>query len=126
MADQLLTAAQAERGSIDIELARAIAEGMASRRLSWGWPRQTILECNEGGPTPCRRGFYLMKAGGIAIAPFPFTCFGEMSGRGGLYAISQLLRTIDLRPTPNTATHRPAWARLKSWKSCCRWTAGGR
>lgn len=115
MPDQLLTAAQAELGSIDIELAHEIASAMIARRVDRGWSRQTILASIEFGHTPCRRSFYMMKAGGIAIGPFAFTCFSEISGRGGLFSIRDLLPPLSARTYAGVEELQPFRVGDKVW-----------
>lgn len=115
MADQLLTAAQGERGSIDIELAHEIASAMIARRVDRGWSRQTILASIEFGHTPCRRGFYMMKAGGIAIGPFALTCFSEISGRGACFSIRDLLPPLPDRTHEGVEELQPFEVGDKVW-----------
>ncbi|WP_313203702.1 hypothetical protein [Stenotrophomonas sp.] len=96
--------------------AREIAAAMIARRVARGWSRQTILRCSfECGSTACRRGFYVIRSGGIAVAPFPFTCFSEVNGRGGIFSIRDLLPPLSDHTHAGTEELQPFQAGDKVW-----------
>lgn len=116
MTDQLLIAAQREgKGVIDQDLAFKIADGIVSRRLVKGWSRQAILSSIEGGPSPCGRGFYLMRGGIIVVALFPMTQLGDMNGRGYWYSIRDLFPQLHARTHAGTEQLRPFQVGDKVW-----------
>lgn len=101
---------------MDVDVAREIAAAMIARRVARGWSRQTILGCPfECGATACRRGFYVIRAGGIAVAPFAFTCFSEANGRGGIFSIRDLLPPLPDRAHAGTEELQPFQAGDKVW-----------
>lgn len=98
------------------DVAHEIAAAMIARRVARGWSRQTILGCSfEGGATACRRGFYVIRSGGIAVAPFAFTCFSEASGRGGIFSIRDLLPPLPDRTHAGIEELQPFQAGDKVW-----------
>lgn len=116
MAGQLLTAAPWQgQPVIDQDLAFKIADGIVSRRLAKGWSRQTILSSIEAGPTPCRRAFYLMRGGIIAVALFPMTQLSDMTGRGNWYSIRDLFPPLPDRTHAGTEHLRPFQVGDKVW-----------
>lgn len=116
MADQLLTAAPWEGQSIiDPDLAFKVADGIVTRRLAKGWSRQAILASIEGGPSACRRAFYLMRGGVIAVALFPMTQISDMSGRGNWYSIRDLLPPLPARTHAGTEELQPFQIGDKVW-----------
>ncbi len=101
---------------MDLDVAREIATSMIARRVARGWSRQTILGCAyECGTTACRRGFYVIRSGGIAVAPFAFTCFSEANGRGGIFSIRDLLPPLSDRTHAGTEDLQPFQAGDKVW-----------
>lgn len=103
MADQSLINPQYDCNSImEHDEAYAIADGIIGRRLAHGWSRQALLSSIEGGPTPCRRAFYVMRGGVIALALFPITQVSDITGRGIWLSIR------DLFPPLPDHTHRSA------------------
>ncbi|GEM_PF-1814508 len=102
--------------TMSLEIAREIAAAIIANRIARGWSRQTILGCAfECGTTPCRRGFYLIRSGGIAVAPYAFTCFSEANGRGGLFSIRDLLPPLPDRTHAGTEELQPFHAGDKVW-----------
>lgn len=103
-------------GPMDLDVAREIVAAMIARRIARGWSHQTILGCSfECGTTACRRGFYVIRSGGIAVAPFPFTCFSEANGRGGIFSIRDLLPPLPDRTHAGTEELQPFQAGDKVW-----------
>jgi len=106
---------------MDLDVAREIAASMIARWVARGWSRQTILGCPfEYGTTACRRGFYVIRSGGsavalIAFAPFAFTCFSEANGRGGIFSIRDLPPPLSDRAHAGTEELQPFQAGDKVW-----------
>lgn len=87
---------------MDYDLAFEIVSAIVACRRARGQALGLIFGSTEGGPTVCRRGFYLIRSGLIAVSHFPMTCIGDMNGRGYHFNAGNFGGEIDVSPPPAT------------------------